>query len=61
MLVFTRKHGESFKIGDDVTVTILGIHGQQVRVEIEAPKTIPVHRLEIYNRIEIEKITNGNQ
>lgn len=51
MLVLTRRIGETLNIGDDVQVTVLGIKGHQVRVGISAPKNIPVHREEIYERI----------
>jgi carbon storage regulator len=51
MLVLTRKTGESIKVGDEVTITVLANDGRQVRVVIDAPKAVPVHRDEIYQRI----------
>ncbi len=51
MLILTRRVGESVMIGDEVTITILGVKGNQVRVGINAPKTVAVHREEIYERI----------
>ncbi|MCP8351698.1 carbon storage regulator CsrA [Candidatus Synchoanobacter obligatus] len=51
MLILTRKVGESLKIGDDVTITVLSVKGHQVRIGIDAPKDVSVHREEIYNRI----------
>ncbi|MDB6046992.1 MAG: carbon storage regulator CsrA [Gammaproteobacteria bacterium] len=51
MLILTRKSGETLMIGDEVTVTILGVKGNQVRVGINAPKAVAVHREEIYERI----------
>lgn len=51
MLILTRKVGESLLIGDDVSITILNIRGNQVKVGVKAPKTISVHREEIYQRI----------
>jgi carbon storage regulator len=51
MLILTRRVGESLMVGDQVRVTILAIKGQQVRVGVQAPKTIAVHRKEIYERI----------
>lgn len=55
MLVLSRSVGERIVIGEDVTVTILGVKGMQVRVGIDAPKTVAVHRKEIYERIKREQ------
>ena len=55
MLVLTRHRGESIMIGDEVTVTVLGVKGNQVRVGINAPKHVAVHREEIYERIKREQ------
>ena len=55
MLILTRRVGESLVIGKDVTVTVLGVKGNQVRIGIKAPKDVQVHREEIYNRILQEK------
>lgn len=55
MLILTRKTGESINIGDEITVTILGVQGMQVRLGINAPKNIAVHREEIYKRIQAEQ------
>ena len=52
MLILTRRVGETLTIGDDVTLTVLGVKGNQVRVGITAPKDMPVHREEIYQRIQ---------
>ena len=55
MLILTRRMGETVMIGDDVTITVLGVKGNQVRVGINAPKTLAVHREEIYERIKRER------
>ena len=54
MLILTRRVGESLRIGDDVSVTVLGIKGSQVRLGVNAPKSVSVHREEVYDRINDE-------
>jgi carbon storage regulator len=55
MLILTRRVGETLMIGDEVTVTVLGVKGNQVRIGVDAPKTVSVHREEIYERIRQER------
>ncbi len=55
MLILTRNISQKIKIGDDVTVTVLGVQGNQVRLGINAPKNVAVHRQEIFDRIQREK------
>jgi len=54
MLILTRKLGESITIGDDIKITVLGIHGRQVRLGIIAPQKVVVHREEVYFKIQEE-------
>ncbi|MDQ0244754.1 carbon storage regulator [Bacillus fengqiuensis] len=57
MLVLTRKTKESIKIGDDIEITVLSVSGDQVKIGINAPKSIEIHRREIYNEIQKENET----
>ena len=59
MLILTRRIGESLRIGKEVTVSVLGIKGNQARLGITAPKTLPVHREEVYRRLQQEQ-AQGN-
>lgn len=60
MLILTRRVGETLMVGDEVTVTVLGVKGNQVRIGVNAPKDVSVHREEIYQRIQREKAENTN-
>jgi carbon storage regulator len=59
MLILTRKLGEQITIGDDITVTLLEINGTQVKLGIDAPKDISIHRKEIYERIRVENLRSS--
>ena len=59
MLILTRRVGESLMVGDEVTVTVLGVKGNQVRIGVNAPKDVSVHRQEIYERIQAEQMPSG--
>jgi carbon storage regulator len=55
MLILTRRVGETLMIGNDIAITVLGVKNNQVRLGIEAPKDVPVHREEVYARVQEEK------
>jgi len=59
MLILTRKSGETIRINDDISVTVLSVSGQQVRLGITAPESVEVHREEIYQRIQAEQQEKG--
>ncbi|MFW2440516.1 MAG: carbon storage regulator CsrA [Arenicellales bacterium] len=60
MLILTRRTGETLNIGDRIQVTVLGIKGNQVRIGIDAPKDVAVHREEIYEKIKHEDFVDGD-
>ena len=55
MLLLTRRIGERFMIGDNIEVVVLDVHASQIKLGIQAPKDVPVHREEVYRRIQLEK------
>lgn len=60
MLILTRRVGETLNIGDDITVTVLNVKGNQVRIGVNAPKDVTVHREEIYEKVQREKSQSSN-
>ncbi|MAT91205.1 MAG: carbon storage regulator [Halioglobus sp.] len=61
MLILTRRVGESLMVGDDITVTVLGVKGNQVRIGVNAPRDVAVHREEIYTRIKDDEKGQGGE
>ncbi|WLR49257.1 carbon storage regulator CsrA [Halobacillus litoralis] len=60
MLVLNRKEGETVRVGDDITITVVGVEGGQVKLGIEAPKSVGIHRQEVYMAIEKENAEAAN-
>jgi carbon storage regulator len=61
MLVLSRHRDESIKIGDEITVTVVDIRGDKVRLGIQAPSNVPVHRREIYDKIQKQRLTDEGE
>jgi carbon storage regulator len=61
MLILTRRIGETLMVGDDVSITVLGVKGNQVRLGVNAPRDVAVHREEIYQRIQDEKVDGPDE
>jgi carbon storage regulator len=61
MLILTRRVGESLMVGDDITVTVLGVKGNQVRIGVNAPRDVAVHREEIFNRIQDDDVSKSEK
>ncbi|MDJ0701175.1 MAG: carbon storage regulator CsrA [Woeseiaceae bacterium] len=61
MLILTRRAGETVMVGSDITITVLGVKGNQVRIGINAPKDVAVHREEIYERIQSEQAAESGE
>jgi carbon storage regulator len=61
VLILTRRIGESLKIGHEVTVTVLDVQGHQVRIGVNAPKEVPVHREEVYDRVQAERVQHRSK
>jgi carbon storage regulator len=59
MLILTRRMNETLMVGDDVSVTVLGINGNQVRIGVKAPRHIPVHRKEVYDKIKKQESSDS--
>ena len=60
MLILTRRVGETLMVGDEVTVTVLGVKGNQVRIGVNAPKEVAVHREELYDRLKQDQLDGTN-